>query len=45
MALYDRYLMIRELPFEEGIFVNTVLLVIDVQKEYFSGSMPVTYPH
>jgi nicotinamidase-related amidase len=25
--------------------MKTVLLVIDVQKEYFSGSMPVTYPH
>ncbi len=24
--------------------MNTVLLVIDVQNEYFSGSMPVTYP-
>jgi nicotinamidase-related amidase len=24
--------------------MNTVLLVIDVQNEYFTGSMPVTYP-
>jgi nicotinamidase-related amidase len=27
----------------EGV-MNTVLLVIDVQNEYFTGSMPVTYP-